>query len=53
MNLKKEIADRGLKLKWVAEKIGCNYASFRVYVNNSHLMPEKVYQDVRNLLKVK
>lgn len=53
MNLKQQISDRGLKLKWVADQIGCNYHSFRVYVSNSHLMPKKVEQDVKTLLKIK
>ena len=39
MGFKDEINKRGLKIKWVAKEIGCNYASLRVYLNNPNIMP--------------
>lgn len=48
--LKEQIAARGLKLKWIAEKIGVNYASFRVYINNEALMPEQIKKAVKELI---
>lgn len=53
MDLKQQISDRGLKLKWVAEKINCNYSSFKVYINNPDIMPEKIEKGVKLLLKIK
>jgi hypothetical protein len=52
MDFKKEINDRGLKFVWVAKQIGCNYSSFKVYMNNRDLMPISVEKALREFLKV-
>lgn len=48
--LKERINAKGLKPRWVAEQIGVNYSSLRVYLNNESLMPEKVKTSLKKLL---
>jgi len=49
--LKESINKRGLKFKWVADKLNINYSSFRVYLNNEAIMPEEIKISVKELLK--
>ena len=51
MDFRTEIDKKGLKIKWVAEKIGCNYSSLRVYLRDMNLMPESVSKSLKELLK--
>lgn len=49
MDFKKEIDHRGLKIKWVAEVIECNYASLKVYLSDKSKMPQKVEDKLKEL----
>lgn len=48
--LKRKIARKGLKIKWIAEQIHVNYSSLRVYLNDEDIMPEKIKQDINRLI---
>lgn len=49
MDFKSEIKERGLKLTWVAEVIECNYASLKVYINDTSKMPLKIEDKLKEL----
>ena len=49
MDYKKEIDDRGLKIKWIADVIDCNYSSLKVYLSNHQEMPKEVAKKLREL----
>ena len=49
MDFKEEINNRGLKMVWVAQKIECNYQSFKVYMNNPKLMPNWVSEKLKEM----
>ena len=51
MKFKEELNKRGLKFKWVAEKIDCNYQSFKVYLNNQNVMPSHIEEKLKEFLK--
>lgn len=51
MDYKKAIKDKGLKIVWLAEQIGCNYASLRVYINNPSIMPLEIEKNLKAKLK--
>jgi len=48
--LKKKIARKGLKIKWIAEQIHVNYSSLRVYLSNEDIMPEDIRKAVLKLI---
>ena len=50
MNYKEVINEKGLKIKWIAKKIECNYASLRVYLHNQKLMPLSIEEKLKDIL---
>lgn len=50
MNLKEKIEKSGLKQKFVAEKLGITPEHFNQMVNGRVTMPEKVRNEVNELL---
>jgi hypothetical protein len=50
MDLKEHIQSKGLKFKWVADKIGVNYITFNAYLNNERNMPQEVSDKVLKLI---
>lgn len=49
--IKDQIKKRGLKLGWVADQLGINRNSFRVYLSNEALMPEDIRVKIKQFLK--
>jgi len=50
MDLRARIYQKGLKVVWIAEQIGVNYNSLRVYLNNPSIMPEEVSDKIKKLI---
>lgn len=50
MNYNEEIKKRGLKKKWVADKIGIHQVLLSYYTNNVRPMPEEVEMKLKQLL---
>jgi len=50
LNLKKEIQDKGLKLKFVAKKININESTLRVYLSDTNRMTDKVEEKIVEFL---
>lgn len=51
MDFKARIKNTGLKQVFIADKLGVNYNSFKVYLHDKSLMPEKIRTELNSLLK--
>jgi hypothetical protein len=51
--IKELIIKKGYRTRWLAEQIGVNYNSLRVYISNESMMPEQVRTDLLNILNKK
>jgi hypothetical protein len=51
--IKELIIKKGYRTRWLAEQIGVNYNSLRVYINNENLMPDQVKEDLLKILNKK
>ena len=50
MSFKTKIDSKGLKIRWIAEQIGENYNSLRVYLHDEDRMPEEIKGKLKALL---
>lgn len=50
MEFRNEIYARGLKISWLSKKIGINYNSLRVYLNDESKMPIDVQDKLKAFL---
>lgn len=51
--IKKEIEERGLKKKWVANKIGCSPQMITMWLNEKQNMPQKWEDKLVEFLNLK
>ena len=51
MDLKRQIQAKGLKIKWVAEKIGISFNLLSQYLNGGRNMPIHIEDRIKILLK--
>jgi predicted transcriptional regulator len=51
MNYKDEINKRGLKITWIATKVGITRSLLSQYVNGARSMPKHIDKKLREILK--
>lgn len=51
MMLKQKILDKGLKMKWIADKIGVSSPLLTMYLNGTRTMPEDKERMIKELLR--
>ena len=51
MNFKEEINNRGLKITWLAQKIGITRSLLSQYINGLRTMPEHIESKLKLILK--
>lgn len=49
--MKQKIKDRGLKISWIAEKIGISQPLLSMYLNGDRDMPEHIKDKINEILK--
>ncbi len=49
--LKQKIKDKGLKIVWIAEKIGISQPLLSMYLNGTRQMPEEIKRSIEKLIK--
>lgn len=50
MNYNQIIKEKGLKKKWIAEKIGISKVLFSFYITGSRPMPEHIERKLKEIL---
>ena len=51
MSYKERIKNKGLKIVWIAEKIGVSQPLLSMYLNGDRTMPKEVESKLKKLLK--
>lgn len=51
MNYKEKIKNKGLKIVWLAEKIGVSQPLLSMYLSGDRTMPQEVEKKLTKLLK--
>jgi predicted transcriptional regulator len=49
--MKQKIKDRGLKISWIAKKVGVSQPLLSMYLNGSRTMPEDIERKIKEILK--
>lgn len=50
MNLKQKIKKRGLKISWIAEKLGISQPLLSMYLSEKRTMPDLIKNKIEKLL---
>ena len=50
MNWKEKIQEKGLKIKWIADKIGISNVMLSYYINNTRPMPDDIEKQLNLIL---
>ena len=50
-NIKKQIKKKGLKIKWIAEKVGVSPTLLSMYLSGYRNMPVEIKEKIKSLLK--
>ena len=51
MSYKEKIKNKGLKIVWLAEKVGVSQPLLSMYLNGDRTMPKEVESKLKKLLK--
>jgi len=51
MEWKQKIKDKGLKINWIAEKLGIHRVILSYYINNTRPMPDEIKKQLSLLLE--
>ena len=51
MELKQKIKNRGLKIKFIAEKVGVSQPLLSMYLNGKRKMPESIHDNIEKILE--
>lgn len=49
--LKKAIEEKGLKIKWVADKVGVSPTLLSMYLSGVRNMPDSIREEIEELIK--
>jgi predicted transcriptional regulator len=51
MNIKTKLKSKGIKISWVAKKVGISQPLLSMYLKGTRKMPEKIEAKINTLLK--
>lgn len=51
MDLKEKIKDKGIKISWIAEKVGISQPLLSMYLNKDRKFPVEVEEKVKAILQ--
>lgn len=51
MNYKKRIKERGLKIIWIADKLGISQPLLSMYLSGDRTMPEEIESKLKDILR--
>lgn len=50
MSLKEQIRDRGIKISWIAQKVGVSQPLLSMYLNGDRSFPDEIKKQIKQLL---